>query len=269
MDVPIKVEAIIQGTTATVAVAFHDLQTGERWSVAGDEIFHSASTMKLCVLAELFHQAETNRLELDEQIEIGNAFHSLADGSPFALDPEDDSDKGLYGRIGQHETLLNLAVPMIVESSNLATNLLVEKLGAPNINETMKRWGVSSLHVRRGVMDMNAYSLGLNNTVTADDLTALMAKVATQQVLTQDASKAFIGILLRQQHRNCLPAGLPPDVRVANKTGWNENLCHDSAIIYGPRGPYVLTVLTQGLEEMVVAPKLIAEISAAVYESVS
>ena len=115
---------------------------------------------------------------------------------------------------------------------------------------------------------MNAYGLGLNNTVTADDLTLLLAKVARHEVLSPDACKAYIGILLRQQHRNCLPAGLPPDVRVANKTGWNENLCHDTGIVYPPSGrPYVLTVLTQGLEETAEAPRLISKISQAVYET--
>ena len=128
MNFGIEIEQLISAAGATrVGIAFCDLATGEEFQFNGDEAFHAASTMKVCVLMELFHQAELGELGLDEAVEIRNEFPSIVDGSPFSVGEEDDSEKSLHHRIGELETLILLARPMIIESSNLATNLLVDR----------------------------------------------------------------------------------------------------------------------------------------------
>ena len=69
-------------------------------------------------------------------------------------------------------------------------------------------------------------------------------------------------ILLRQEFSEEIPAGLPPGVPVAHKTGWITGTRHDAAIVYPPGGtPYVLVVLTSGIAQDDVARTLIADIS--------
>ena len=91
-----------------------------------DDAFHAASTMKIPVLIELFHQVRGGKLNLDDTLVVKNEFHSLVDGSIYTLDPGDDSEADLYKAAGQARTLRQLCELMITVSSNLATNLLIE-----------------------------------------------------------------------------------------------------------------------------------------------
>jgi beta-lactamase class A len=73
-------------------------------------------------------------------------------------------------------------------------------------------------------------------------------------------------ILLAQEFNEKIPAGLPSGVRVAHKTGEITAHSHDAAIVYPPgRSPYVLVVLTRGIQDGAKASRLIADISAIVY----
>ena len=116
-----KLERLIRESGAEkVALAFVDLKSGEEVFIEPDEVFHAASTMKVPVMMEVYRQAEAGSLSLDEKLTIRNDFPSLADGSPFALDPADDSETSLYEKVGREVAIRDLVRPMIVVSSNLA-----------------------------------------------------------------------------------------------------------------------------------------------------
>ena len=237
------------------------LESGDEFFILPDESFHAASTMKVCVLMELFHQAALGERSLNDQVTIRNEFASIVDGSPFSVGEDDDSEKSFHHRIGESESLIGLAKPMITHSSNLATNLLVDKLGADRITAFMKALGAPGLTVLRGVEDGKAYRLGINNTVTARGLTTIMARLGKGEVVSRSASEAMLEILHSQTHRDSIPAGVPEGTRVANKTGWNDGICHDCGVVFPPnRPPYALTVLTRGLDQPT-ASQLIASIS--------
>lgn len=268
MDMWSEIKDLISASQAeSVAVGHYEVQGELESTLLPDEPFHAASTMKVCVLIELFHQVETGEASLDETLEIRNEFKSIADGSPFRCAAEDDSEHSLYLDLGKRATMIRLARPMITHSSNLATNLLVDRLGADRINRFMKELGASGISVLRGVEDGKAYRLGMNNTVTARGLTTLLAKLVKGEVVSPNASKQIIDILVAQTHRNGIPSGVPAHTRVANKPGWNNGICHDIAIVY-PRKhpPYVLTVLTRGIEQQKEARELIASISAIAFK---
>ena len=179
-----RVQALIGESGATsVAVVAHRPLHGDRPSleIDPDRVFHAASTMKVPVLVELERRAAAGELGLDDTLVVHNAFRSLADGSPYVLDPADDSELALYEREGEAVTLRELVLLAITESSNLATNLLVDRLGAERINATMAALGAPSLVVRRGVEDDAAWRAGLNNTVTAAGLATLLLAMARRR----------------------------------------------------------------------------------------
>lgn len=263
------VERIVRASGAdAVAVAYRDLGTGEEVLVRPDEVFHAASTMKVAVMAEVFRQAEAGGLALDERIAIKNEFASLADGSKYTLDSADDSELTLYKRVGQAETIRELNRLMIAESSNLATNLLIERVGAAKADGFMKALGAPGLRVLRGVEDGAAYRKGMNNTTTARALMRVLSLIADDAVVSAGASEAMRGILLEQKFREGIPAGLPPGTPVAHKTGWFRGVYHDAAIVMpAGRRPYVLVVLTRGLpDDEAKAHKLVADIARAAHE---
>ncbi|HLO30593.1 MAG TPA: serine hydrolase [Anaerolineales bacterium] len=253
----------------TIAVAAYDFETGLEVLVNADEAFHPASTFKVHVMMEVFHQAQQGSLSLEDCLPIMNSFTSIADGSKFSLLEIDDAEKTLYPRLGQSESISELTRLMIVRSSNLATNILLEKIHAKSVNDFIQALGIQGVTVLRGIEDKKAYRLGLNNRATARGLTQTMQLIAEKKVVSGQASEKMIEILLRQEFNESIPALLPDSVRVAHKTGWTDDVYHDTGIVYPEsRKPYALSIMTRGFREdqESAAHQCMATISRMIYE---
>src|SRR5204863_6518049 len=135
------------------------------------------------------------------------------------LDPKDDSELTLYKRGGEEVTVRELVRLMITESSNLATNLLVDRVTPARASEFMRRLGTGEVVVLRGVEDKPAYARGLNNRTTARGLMLILRRLAERDVVSRGASDAMLGVLRAQKFKEGIPAGLPAGVSVAHKTG--------------------------------------------------
>lgn len=271
-DLASSIDAILASVPAghTVAVAFTDLETGATLERDAGVVMHAASTMKVPVMLALFEAIDRGELRLDQPVPVRNSFRSIVDGSEFTLLREEDGDASLYDSVGQSLPLEELMRRMIVRSSNLGTNLLIELVGAPRVMDLMRRLGANDIRVLRGVEDEKAFEAGLNNVTTARDLMIVMNAIAEQKAVTPAASAAMVAILRAQEFREKIPAGVPPGVVVANKTGSITRISHDAAIVYPPgRAPYVLVVLTRGYQDGNDASKIIASISKAVWDSVA
>jgi len=251
---------------AEAGVAYMDLHSGDTLFLNADSSFHAASTMKVPVMMEIFRSARGGRLSMGQGIMLVNQFSSIADGSRYSLDPASDSDTTLYRRIGQRiavDTLLRL---MITRSSNLATNTLIALVGAEEVTRVMRGLGALRIQVRRGVEDGKAFDRGLNNTTTARDLAVILRAIEEGKDMAPDDRRQMLEILHAQEFNDKIPAGVPRGVRVAHKTGEITAHSHDAAIVYpSGRRPFVLVVLTRGIQDAKVADKLVAEISAVVY----
>jgi beta-lactamase class A len=265
-SLPTDVLSRIQKSGADVGVAFRTLDGKTEWFSRADDVFHAASTMKIPVMIELFHQVREGKLKLDEPLIVKNEFHSLVDGSIFTLDPADDSETDLYKAVGQTRTLSQLCELMITVSSNLATNLLVERLGVDNIRATVHALHADGMSVLRGVEDNKAYEKGMNNTTTARGLLVLLEAIAKGQAVDPDSSRQMVEILARQKFNEAIPAGLPSGTRVAHKTGELPKVHHDAAIVYASR-PFVLVILVRGLAESKDSAALMADITRRIYQS--
>lgn len=250
----------------TIGVAYIDLHSGESLYRNERTVFHAASTMKVPVMLGIFEAVTRGELRLDQQVRVRNEFTSIFDGSKFALDSKEDSDAELYTRVGTDVTLEELVRRMIDRSSNLATNLVIELIGAPRIMTLMKSIGANDVQVLRGVEDDKAYHAGMNNTTTAYDLAIIFKTLAESRAVSPDASKKMIEILLAQEHNDGIPAGLPRGTRVAHKTGSITKIAHDAGVILGDDGSQrVLVVLTRGFEKDADADRVIASIARAVW----
>jgi len=259
-------ESDIQKSGADVAVAFQTLDGKSQWFLRADEPFHAASTMKVAVLIGLYDQVRRGRVRLDDPLPVKNEFPSLVDGSPYSLDPNDDSERELYLAVGSTRTLAQLSDLMITVSSNLAANLLIEKLGVDNIRASVHALDAEGMQVRRGVEDTKAFQQGLNNTTTARGLFQLMNALAQGRAVDRDASQQMIGILERQTFNDAIPAGLPAGTRVAHKTGEITKVQHDAAIVFAPR-PFVLVILTRGLADTKDSSALMAQITRRLFQA--
>ena len=256
--------ALVPG--AEVAVSYRDMGGPDSLDLNAAVDFHAASTMKIPVMIELYRQVHDKKIELDEPLTVRNEFHSLADNSIYRLDAGDDSEAALYQAEGQTRTVAELCELMITVSSNLATNLLIEKLGVENIKATVQQLNAGGMKFLRGVEDNKAFEKGLNNTTTARGLLVLMEAIAKDQAVDAEASRAMLEILKRQKFNQEIPAGLPAGTVVAHKTGEITKIHHDAAIVYAAR-PYVLVILVRGISEEKESAVLMANISRELYRA--
>jgi beta-lactamase class A len=257
------VEKLITESGAEVGLAFRMLDGSQELYLNEDTAFHAASTMKVGVMYALFEVVKSGNARMEEAWGIKNEFRSIVDGSTYQLDAKDDSYAEIYQDIGQSWTLRHLCEVMITKSSNLAANLLIERLGVERITQILQSNGVADLRVLRGVEDGKAFRAGKNNTTTAYALGVLLSHIASRR---DEYAVEMQEILKRQKFNEAIPAGLPSGISVGHKTGEITGIHHDAAIVFAPR-PFVLVILVKGIEDKGKSSALMAAITKAIYEA--
>jgi len=267
VDLKNKINAELGKNKGVFALAYRNLASGEEILINEKINFHAASTMKTPVLIEAYKQANAGKFSINDSLIVKNVFKSIVDGSTYSLDPKDDSETELYTKAGKKVKIYDLLYLMIIQSSNLATNIIIDLVGAKNANETMREMGASDIQVLRGVEDTKAYRAGLNNTTTAYDQMLIFSKMAGGLAVDKQSSDAMINILLDQKFNDKIPAKLPQKVKVAHKTGWINGVNHDAGIVILPDGrKYVLVLLSKELENDKAAVKSMAKVSKMIYD---
>lgn len=265
-----EIEKELFKNEGTFAVAFKDLQTGDTLFINALETFHAASTMKTPVMIEVYKQAHEGVWSLTDSVDVKNEFKSIVDGSLYSLDSTDDSEHELYKRVGKKRTVADLTYDMIIVSSNLATNLVIEYVDAKKVTQTMRDLGANDIQVLRGVEDNKAYQQGLNNTTTAFDLMLIFEHLAKGELVSKEACDDMIRILLDQKFKEIIPAKLPEDVKVAHKTGSITGVRHDSGIVFLPDGrKYVLVLLSKEMTNADAGIESMATVSRMIYDYVT
>jgi beta-lactamase class A len=261
-------ESVEKAGAERAAVAVHDYRTDMHFSYHGDAWMHAASTIKVPVLVGVFAAIEDHDLALSSRIHVRNKFYSAADGSAYRVESGRDANAEVHAYIGKTMKLDELARHMIVTSSNLATNLLLDAIGTERVQQTLEQLGVRGVELRRGVEDERAYEAGIINRVSADGLVQVLRLIEERKVLSAEACERMLAILHQQEFRGGIPAGLPEDARVANKTGEISTVAHDTGLVYLPgREPYALAILTEWRAERTAGRReTLAEISRAIYE---
>lgn len=255
---------------AAVAAAAYDSATGEDFAFEGDRWFHAASTIKLPVLIGVFAAIHRGELRPYSRIHVRNLFHSVVGQVPFQIQSVRDANSDVHQKIGKTMLVRDLARQMIVTSSNLATNLLLDYLGVDGVRTALDELGLSEgIDLRRGVEDDRAHEQGIDNRVTANGLMRLLRALAEERLFTPELSKQMLEILLAQEFNGGIPSALPKEARVAHKTGEISTIAHDAAVVYLPdRRPYVVVVLTEWGPDGAKRQAAIADVSFAVYEYV-
>jgi beta-lactamase class A len=252
---------------SAIAVAAYDFEHHTTWSLNPSRWFHAASTIKVPVLLGVYEAIEQGRFEPYSRVHVRNRFVGIADGRPFRVAPDRDANAAVHDALGRMLTVQELAEHMIVTSSNLATNLLLDLVGIDAARAALARLHLGGIDLQRGVEDEVAWEAGLNNRVTAAGLCDAQRLIEEGKAVSPEASKTMLDILHRQRFRSGIPAGLPDDARVAHKTGEISTIAHDAGIVYlDGRDAYVVAILTEWAPQVDGRQETIARISSAVYE---
>ena len=265
-----KIVSEFNDETGNFALAFKNLDDGKEILINENEIFHAASTIKTPVMIEFYKQLYQGKLSLEDTLQIKNEFKSIVDGSIYKLSEFDDSDKNTYNKLGQYYSINNLIYEMITISSNFATNILIEYIGANNVTKSMKEIGALNIDILRGVEDIKAFELGLNNTTSAKDLLIIYEGLAKGKIINNESSAIMIDILKDQKYDDIIPRYLPKNIEVANKTGMITGVHHDSGIVFLKDGrKYVIVLLSKNMSDMERGTEMMARISELIYKTLN
>ena len=264
-----------EADTLCLGVSVYDYLSGIAWCVNGDRAFHAASVIKVAVMLAVFHAVDQGRFGLNGRVVVRNRFLSAFDGVPYRVDPTRDSDPEVHAARGRTMRVRDLTERMIVRSSNLATNLLVDLLGVDSINASLRDVGVAGVEVCRGVEDDRAFENGLSNRMTPNGALAVLRAIVGSPWLSPESSTRMTDVLLAQQLTGSIGPGLPDAIRsvarIGHKTGDISTVSHDAGIVFLPgRPPYIVVLFTESRSgEARARLELATRASAIVYESVA
>jgi beta-lactamase class A len=267
-----EIDSELAATPGTVSVYVGRPGFRPAYTRLPDNPHYAASTMKVAVLAALYRAAEHGTLDLDAPVPVVNDFPSAKPGAGrFSCAAEYDNDDAVWDRLGGTASLRWLAERMIIRSSNLATNLVLERVGLPAVAAVWADSGARHSRTARGIEDFAARDAGLDNQVTAADLAGLFGAITRSRLAGPATCTAMLDVLFRQERGEDLAAGLPPGTRIAHKNGWVRGVRHGAGMVFPDDAPpYAVVVCTSaagttGDDEA--ACRLIARISAAAWEA--
>ncbi|HXJ16468.1 MAG TPA: serine hydrolase [Candidatus Polarisedimenticolia bacterium] len=250
------VEKLIRQSGARASVAFRSLDGAHELFIEADEQFEDTTALKIPVMIELYAEAEARELRWSDSLDVHATFRSVVDGSPYSLDPV--SDRGVSASRGKMMTLRQLCDAMIARDSDLAANLLIEKLGVGRIRQRIHALGADGMEFVSGFGDSKAAASGLKNVTSARALMLVLWALAKDQVVSADASRRMLGLIaqsgLQQEISGATPSRASAPRRVA---GGNH---HDATIIIGARS-FVLVTDVRGLADSRASAALVARIA--------
>lgn len=258
----------------TLGVSVYDYLSGSEWQFNGDRWFHAASIIKLPVLLALFEAIDQGRFALYNRLHVRNRFLGEVDGEAFRVDPARDADDQVHAAVGRTLRLRELAERMIVRSSNLATNLLINLLGVDQIRGALVRLEIGGVDMCRFVEDDRAFERGIINRMTPNGSVALLRAIVAAAAISPESSTRMLEILSGQQFAGTIGPGLPETVRqaarVAHKTGDISTASHDAGVVFLPgRPPYLVAIFVEGAGDARERTEIGSAASGAVYDYVA
>jgi beta-lactamase class A len=235
-----------------VAVYIKNLSTDYTIEINSDIQIPSASLVKIPIMAAVYYLVDRGELSLDEKITYRRKHRC--------------GGSGIIKRFhyGKKFTIKELTELMITISDNVATHMLIDRIGMKKLNEIFRKLKLKNTNINRFVMDIKARNKGIENYTTAEDIGFLLEEIYNGKLISKEASNEMLLILLKQRICDRIPKKLPSYVAVAHKTGLMKDVCHDAGIVYTNNGNFIICVLTQNLQPKF-AKEVIANISYMTY----
>jgi beta-lactamase class A len=205
-------DSIAEAHHGIVGYAVHNLETGERLSLRGDETFSTASLIKVPILVTVYDLVESGRLALDDRLTV------------LAIDKVPGSGILQHLHDGAEVTIRDAAWLMITVSDNTATNLLLDRIIIRRVWDKMESLGLthtkphSKTFLRNSsvAMDSSAkYGIGVT---TPNEMAQLFALLADGKAVSPAADSAMLEIM-EHTTDDVQMQRFVSGVRAAHKTG--------------------------------------------------
>ncbi len=244
---------IDRGLDGVMGVAIVDLTDGHKYLLHANDVFPHVSSIKICVLAELYRQSQQGKLRLTDLYTVNAA--------DFV--PDSDIMNGLTPGVTRI-TLRDLATMMDAVSDNSATNVLIDRVGMENVNAFLSAQGLRDTRLRRKMMDLKAAAERRENISTPNEMAKLLQALYRGDILDKQMTDDFFKVLSTHK-QSFIPRNLPEDLKIANKPGELEGVRNDSGVIFVDKRPYILCVMTTYLRRERDGEEAIGNISLAAW----
>lgn len=218
-----------------VGFYYKNLITGEIITYQHEEAFEAASVIKIPILIEVYRKIMDGSLHENQIFQV----------------KEDDKLPSCgaltYMHTGLEVTLKDLCTLMIILSDNTATNMLIKLVGMDQINETMRGLGLKKTKVNRLLFDSKQSALGIQNYITPGEIRILLEKMYDGSLISKEASKEMISILMNQRLNGKIPFYITDGTKVAHKTGEDSGITHDVGIVF-TKEPFIVCFCSNNVE---------------------
>lgn len=248
---------VLQPVDGVVGVVVYDLANNQTlYTQNEDRVFSAASLIKLPIAFTAYALADRGELSLDESLTI------------TAEDIVGGTGSIQYEPVGSTYTTRELCARMLYDSDNTAANVVLERIGGfERVNSLLTDLGVTQTKAQRFLMDFEALQAGRDNLTSPADMARMLQLLAQDEI---DGANELLAALTQTNDLQKIPALLPSDVVVSNKTGVlpsPNGVEHDAAVVTLPdERQYILVVMTDELSNNQVAIAAMAEASQIVYE---
>jgi beta-lactamase class A len=223
------------------SVVVHNLSDGRYAATNESRVWYAASTFKAAILLTAYQQRDAGTLDFDKLVTLEEK---------YAVDDLGTLDY-LHLKVGDQLSIRDAVKGMIVVSDTPLAVLLQDQVGGNNVDAVLRSIGATT-------MTVNSHDLP----TTALDLAQLMIAIVAGQGVTSESRDEMLSLMAQEWYTDGVVAGLPPGTQYAHKSGSYGPNTHDAAIVWGPAGPYVIVVMTDGSQGW--SP--IAVVSSAVYQ---
>ncbi len=245
-DLLAEIDVALRDFSGVIGCYAKNLSTGKELGIRADVVMPTASVIKVGIMAELYRQAGQGLVDLDGRVKIEPGDWMGGTGVLKEMAP------GLQPTIG------DLCRLMIIVSDNVATGILVRKLGKGRINQSFREWGLPQTELRMNmelVGDIYQYAVS-----TPRELGRLLEMIATDAIVSPDACQVMRTHLGKQQHLEQIPRGIPYNqfandldidqpVQVYNKIGNYMSVRVDAAIVKSNASTFVLVTMNEGSKD--------------------
>ncbi|MFA5160863.1 MAG: serine hydrolase [Elusimicrobiales bacterium] len=232
-----------------------DLKSGTQWQYQADELFPSASLIKVPIMAAIFEKLRRNEIELEDEITLKRGEKRGGSGHLRRL------------RYGTKLTVRQLVEKMITESDNTATRMLVDCVGLDYLQAQFSRMGLKMTGIYPEGLSLSSKPVARENYTTPREMSMLIESMYRGELVDKTSSEAMLDIMKRLKTHSRFAKYLPRGWELAHKTGLLRQACHDTGVVFSPSGDYVLAIMTWKVPDYRFAANYIARMADMTYRS--
>ena len=229
MDDTLKLSILdrMKQQTGHTGFYYKNLITGEELGYQENERYLAASVIKLPIFMCISKWASEGKCSMDEKIHVRQEDKLPICGALTLFTDELDVD------------IRTLCKLMISLSDNTATNMLIKHYGMENFRTEFPKIGLVNTELNRLLFDEDATKKGIENFIVPSEMGRLLWEIYDRSFVSPQVSEEIEEVLFLQQINHKIPGRIGEDVLIAHKTGEDENLSNDVALVYAKQ-PFIL-----------------------------